>query len=194
MKYIIGKKLFMSQLFSEKGKLLPVTIIQAGPCFITQIKTHERDGYNSIQIGFCETKETRLTKPQRGHLKPTQKLLAHLKEFKDTGTGKKIGDEITVNIFNKGDKVYIHGISKGKGFQGVVKRHGFHGSPATHGHKDQERMPGSIGATNPQRTVKGRRMGGHMGDATVTVKNLDIVDVKVILALFSSAVLFPERQ
>ncbi|MEK9165459.1 MAG: 50S ribosomal protein L3 [Patescibacteria group bacterium] len=185
MKFILAKKLNMTQTFADDGKAIPVTVIKAGPCYVTQIKKNEeKDGYAAIQIGFGETTEKRLTKPERGHLKKVGKLLRVLREFKvknepsNTADKKlKVGDEIKVNIFEAGDKVQVTGISKGKGFQGVVKRHGFHGSPATHGHKDQLRMPGSIGATDPQRVFPGKKMGGHMGFDQITVKNLKVVKV-----------------
>lgn len=195
----------MTQIFADDGKVIPITVIKAGPCYVTQIKKNdEQDGYAAIQIGFDETAEKRLTKPERGHLKKAGKNLRVLREFKvkseklkvkftsqkskaekdnnraieQSSNGEyKIGDEIKVDIFETGDKVQVTGISKGKGFQGVVKRHGFHGSPATHGHKDQLRMPGSIGATDPQRVFPGKRMGGHMGFDQITVKNLKVVKV-----------------
>lgn len=177
----------MTQTFAGDGKAIPITLIQAGPCYITQIKKKDKkDGYAAIQIGFEEITEKRLTKPERGHLKKAGKLLRVLREFKvknessnAAGEKLKVGDEIKVNIFEVGDKVQVTGISKGKGFQGVVKRHGFHGSPATHGHKDQLRMPGSIGATDPQRVFPGKKMGGHMGFDQITIKNLKVVKVDV---------------
>jgi large subunit ribosomal protein L3 len=178
MKYILGTKSHMTQDFSETGAHIPITIINAGPCFVTQIKTKEMDGYSAIQIGFGAAKEHRLTKPVRGHLKKSGVLVKKLIEWRVPDAADiKIGDAISAGIFAPGDKVSVTGISKGKGFQGVVKRHRFSGSPATHGHKDQLRMPGSIGATDPQRTLKGRRMGGHMGHEKVTVKNLKVVKV-----------------
>ncbi|MFH1713299.1 MAG: 50S ribosomal protein L3 [Candidatus Jacksonbacteria bacterium] len=195
MKFILGKKINMTQIFAGDGKVIPVTLIKAGPCYITQIKKNdEKDGYAAIQIGFEETTEKRLTKPERGHLKKVEKNLRVLREFKVSARGGsafggksessnmageklKIGDKITVDTFETGDIVQVTGISKGKGFQGVVKRHGFHGSPATHGHKDQLRMPGSIGATDPQRVFPGKRMAGHMGFDQVTIKNLKVVKV-----------------
>ncbi|PIZ95488.1 MAG: 50S ribosomal protein L3 [Candidatus Magasanikbacteria bacterium CG_4_10_14_0_2_um_filter_33_14] len=183
MKFIIGKKLDMTQVFHEDGTVIPVTRIQAGPCTVTKVNTLERDGVESIQVGFGTQKVFRLAKPQKGHLKGisvdgnNNETVRHLHNFKNDSDLKR-GDVFTVNIFEKGEKVQVTGNSKGRGFQGVVKRHGFHGSLASHGHKDQLRMPGSIGAGGVQHVFKGTRMAGHMGDAQITVKNLEIVEIK----------------
>jgi len=183
MKFIIGKKLDMTQVFREDGTVVPVTRIQAGPCTVTKVNTLERDGVESIQVGFGTQKVFRLAKPQKGHLKGisvdgnNNETVRHLHNFKNDSDLKR-GDVFTVNIFEKGEKVQVTGNSKGRGFQGVVKRHGFHGSLASHGHKDQLRMPGSIGAGGVQHVFKGTRMAGHMGDAQITVKNLEIVEIK----------------
>lgn len=169
----------MTQIFSQDGKRIPVTAIAAGPCFITQLKTKEKDGYDAVQIGFDTVNEARLSKPERGHLKKSGAYVRKMAEFhisEDDAHGS-VGDVITGAIFQENDRVSVQSVSKGKGFQGVVRRHGFHGSPATHGHKDQLRMPGSIGATNPQRVTKGRRMAGRMGNETVTVNNMKVVRV-----------------
>jgi len=177
MNFILGKKLEMSQLFNDKGEVLPVTLVLAGPCLVTQIKTEDKDGYTGVQIGF-ETKK-KLSKSLLGHLKDLENF-RYLREFVGTGLDLskiKRGDKITIDTFEEGEKVKIVGNSKGKGFQGVVKRHGFHGSPASHGHKDQLRMGGSIGATEPARVFKGMKMPGHMGDEQVTVKNLEIIKI-----------------
>jgi large subunit ribosomal protein L3 len=175
MKFILGEKIVMTQRFSEDGSVVPVTVIQAGPCVVTQIKQTATDGYNAVQLGYGQPKHP--TKPQQGHLKKMGQA-KYIHEFiPDEQAGLKKGDHITVSVFKVGDHVTVSGVSKGKGFQGVVRRHGFSGSPATHGHKDQLRMPGSIGATAPQRVLKGRRMAGHMGDQRVTVKNLQIIDI-----------------
>src|SRR3989338_8144777 len=182
MKCILGKKLFMTQIFNKDGTVVPVTVVQAGPCYITQVKSIKKDVYSAIQIGFFETRVGRMTKPQAGHLKKVGKNLRYLCEFrlsKDSEKEYKIGEAITVETLTKGEKVSVTTKSKGKGFQGVVRRHGFAGSPATHGHKDQLRMPGSIGATDPQRVFKGKRMGGQMGNQQVTLKNLTIARVEV---------------
>ena len=176
MKFILGKKLNMTQVFREDGTVVPVTRVQAGPCVVTQVKTEQKDGVQAVQVGFGEQKVFRLTKSLQGHLKdlPT---VAIMRDFR-TSQELSRGDVFDVSMFEAGEKVQVTGRSKGKGFQGVVKRHGFAGSPASHGHKDQLRMPGSIGATDAARVFKGTRMGGHMGDDQVTVKNLEIVEIK----------------
>ena len=175
MKFILGQKMQMSQLFADDGKVSAVTIVKAGPCQITQIKTKDRDGYRAVQIGFGE--KNKLTKALLGHLTNLPKF-RFLKEFKiDDGQELSRGQEIKVNIFQPGDMVKVTGVSKGKGFQGVVKRHGFHGSPASHGHKDQLRMPGSIGSTGPAHIYKGTRMGGRMGGDQVSLASLEIMKV-----------------
>ena len=182
MNFILGKKIEMSQIFNESDEVIPVTLIQAGPCFITQIKTDDgKDKYSAIQIGF--DKKKKLSKALKGHLKNLENF-KWLREFRINEKESmlknkelKRGDKITVETFNTGDKVKIISVSKGKGFQGVVKRHGFHGSPASHGHKDQLRMPGSAGPTEPARVFKGKRMPGHMGNEQITIKNLEIVKI-----------------
>lgn len=191
MKMILGKKIGMTRIFEEDGTVVPVTLITAGPCFVTQIKTKEKDGYDAVQIGFDKTKKN--TKPQVGHLKKAGKELVNLKfvrEFKINNPERlkdfKEGQEINVGIFKKGDQVTVTGVSKGKGFTGVMKRYGFHGSPKTHGHKHDHRAPGSIGASFPEHVLKGMKMAGRMGNKRVTIKNLKVVDVdeeKKILAL-----------
>jgi len=175
MKFILGEKVEMSQLFMEDGQIIPVTVVKAGPCKVTQVKSKETDGYQSVQLGFGAKKS--LTKAIAGHLKGLSNF-RYLREFQtEDALNLKRGQEINVGIFTDGDKVNVIGISKGHGFQGVVKRHGFHGSPASHGHKDQLRMPGSIGATDPGHVFPGTRMAGHMGDAQITIKNLEIVKI-----------------
>lgn len=175
MKCILGKKIKMTQIWAEDGRAVPVTVISAGPCTVAQVKNAEKDGYSAVQMGFGKKKK--LNKPLAGHLKDLAQF-QWLREFGvDSKSELKRGDVIDVSVFVPGDKVKVTGTSKGRGFQGVVKRHGFHGSPATHGHKDQLRMPGSIGATDPQRVFKGMRMGGHMGMDRITVPNLEIVAV-----------------
>ena len=171
MKFILGKKIEMSQMFDEEGNVIPVTLIEAGPCYITQIKTKEKDKYEAIQIGLENLKEKKIKKPQK------DRPYRYLKEFKMQKSKFKIGDKIDVSIFKEGDKVKISGISKGKGFAGAVKRWGFHGRPSTHGTKHEERTIGSTGCRFPQRVVKGRKMPGRMGTERVTVKNLKIVQV-----------------
>lgn len=183
MKFIIGKKMGMTQVFRPDGTVVPVTRIAAGPCVVTQVKTREKEGVDSVQIGFGTQKVFRLSKPERGHVKGItspenpQMTVRVLRDFRDESRTLKRGDVFTVKIFVPGEKVQVSGNSKGRGFQGVVKRHGFAGSPATHGHKDQLRMPGSIGAGGVQRVFKNMRMAGHMGDQRVTVKNLEVVEV-----------------
>lgn len=171
----------MSQVFREDGIVVPVTIITAGPCVVTQIKHKEKDNAESVQIGFGKQKLFRLNKAAQGHLKnlawDDKFSVRVMRDFKNDNELQK-GDVFTVEIFKVGEKVQVIGTSKGRGFQGVVKRHGFHGGPASHGHKDNLRMPGSIGSTGPQRVLKGLRMAGHMGDAQITVKNLEIVAIK----------------
>lgn len=175
----------MMQVFREDGSVVPVTKVQAGPCVITQIKTKNKDGIEAVQIGFGAQKRFRLNKPALGHLKDinvngdeTMTVRMLRDQRINESTDLKRGDIFTVKIFTLGEKVQVIGTSKGKGFQGVVKRHGFHGGPATHGHKDNSRAPGSIGAGGVQRVFKGMRMAGHMGDARVTVKNLEIVGIQ----------------
>lgn len=175
------KKISMTQKFDENGNVVPVTMVQAGPCVITQVKNTEKDGYQAVQVGYGE--KNSLHKPQVGHLKAVKDFFGKkypliLKEFPlNDVSNKEVGQVIDVNVFNKGEKVAVTGFSKGRGFAGVVKRHGFHGSPGSHGHKDQLRMPGSIGATGPARVFKGTKMGGRMGNDQVTVKNLEIIDI-----------------
>ncbi len=176
MKFILAKKLEMSQVYDANGNVIPVTLLEAGPCYVTQVKQQEKDGYQAVQVGFGTAK--RLTKPLAGHLKDLPKL-THIVEFRlATASEMKRGDMIEASSFVAGDMVDVIGMSKGKGFQGVVRRHGFHGHPTSHGHKDQERMPGSIGAGGPQHVFKGRRMAGHMGHEQITVKNLAVIEVR----------------
>ena len=176
MKFILAKKLEMSQVYSADGKVIPVTLVQAGPCVVTQVKNDQTDGYQAVQLGFLEAKK--LNKPLSGHLKDLPKMKV-LKEFRlSEPTDLKRGDTINHDIFEVDDVINVTGISKGKGFQGVVKRHGFRGSPASHGHKDQLRMPGSIGATGAQKVFKGLRMAGRTGNDTVTIKNLKVVEIR----------------
>ena len=176
MKFILGKKIEMSQVFRPNGTVVPVTLVQAGPCVVTQVKTADPDGYQAIQLGFLASK--RINKPQAGHLKDLDQVKI-LREFRvEDAVNYHRGDKIEAVSFQVGDVVHVTGTSKGKGFQGVVKRHHFHGHPSTHGHKDQLRMPGSIGAGGVQRVLPGRRMAGHMGGDSVTVKNLEIIEVR----------------
>jgi len=177
MKGIIGKKVGMTQLFDENGAAVPVTVIEAGPCYITQVKTVDSDGYNAVQLGFEETAERKLTKGQKGHLqKAGTPTLRRLREFRaDDAAQFNLGDVIKADIFQDGDIVDVVGVSKGRGFAGAVKRHHFAGGPKTHGQSDRHRTPGSRGAgTTPGHTWPGTRGPGHMGDERVTVQNLKI--------------------
>ncbi len=192
MKFILGKKIEMTQMFDEKGKVIPITLIEAGPCYITQIKTKDKDGYDSVQIGFEKLKEKKITKSKR------KKPYKYIREFRVEGpafakatAGK---DKIDVSVFKEGDKVKISGVSKGKGFAGVVKKWGFHGQTATHGTKHEERTIGSIGSAFPQRVIKGRKMPGRMGTERVTVKNLKIARVDVENNLIAVKGAIPGRR
>ncbi|MEX0602031.1 MAG: 50S ribosomal protein L3 [Bacteroidota bacterium] len=181
MSGILGKKLGMTSIFDENGQAIPCTIIEAGPCYVTQVKTRERDGYDAVQLGFDEVKEQRVSKPERGHLaRAGARILRLLKEFRSfNGTDLKPGSEVRVDMFQQGDVVDVTGRSKGRGFQGVVKRHHFGGvGMTTHGQSDRVRAPGSIGSSSyPSRVFKGMRMAGRMGFTQVTVKNLKVVKV-----------------
>lgn len=171
---ILGRKVGMTRIFDEKGAVVPVTVIEAGPCYVTQVKTSERDGYTAVQIGFGQAK--RLNEPEKGHLKKITPV-RHLREISATDIGDvKLGQKIDVSLFAAGEQVDVTGISKGKGFAGVVKRHHFRGGPKTHGQSDRLRAPGSVGAgTTPGRVLKGMRMAGRMGGERVTTQNLEVV-------------------
>ena len=177
---IIGKKLGMTSLFDEDRKQIPCTLVEAGPCFVTQVKTEETDGYNAVQIAFDEKREKVTNQPQQGHFKaagvdPMQRVA----EFDFDPSEYNLGDEIGVDIFEEGQFVHVQGKTKGRGFQGVVKRHGFHGvGEATHGQHNRLRAPGSIGAgSTPSRVFKGMKMGGQMGNKTRKVTNLRVLKV-----------------
>ena len=179
MKGIIGKKVGMTQVFDDRGEVIPVTVIEAGPCYVAQIKTVERDGYTAVQLGFDETKSKRLTKPQLQHLqKSNLPALRHLRELRvqeEDLADLEEGGKVTVDVFEVGESVDVTGTTKGKGFAGVVKRHGFSGGPKTHGQSDRLRAPGSIGAcTTPGRVFKGMRMAGRMGGERVTIQGLKV--------------------
>jgi large subunit ribosomal protein L3 len=173
---VIGRKLGMTQVFRDDGKAEAVTVVEAGPCIVIQVKTEVKEGYNAAQLGFGKAK--RLKSPQRGHLKELGEF-RYLKEFRLTGDEDvKVGDKVDVSLFQAGDLVDIAGVSKGKGFAGVVKRYGFAGGPKTHGQSDRHRAPGSIGATtSPGRVLKGTRMPGHMGNQRLTVRNLEVLRI-----------------
>jgi large subunit ribosomal protein L3 len=181
LKGLIGRKVGMTQIFDDTGAAIPVTIIEAGPCFITQILTHAKDGYNAVQLGMVETSQKRLTGGQLGHLKRTNApALRHLREFRVRNLGDlQEGEQVTVQVFEVGDRVDVVGTSKGRGFAGAIKRWGFHRGPKTHGQSDRERAPGSHGAgSTPGRTFKGVKGPGHMGSVRVSSQNLrvDLVD------------------
>jgi large subunit ribosomal protein L3 len=177
---IIGRKVGMTQLFNEEGERTPVTVIEAGPCPVTAVREQERDGYRAIQLAFGETKEHRLNKPLLGHLKKAgASPLRHLVEFRldDDADEVKIGDEVTVEAFEAGQTVKVIGTSKGKGFQGTIKRHGFHRGPVSHG-SHNVRAPGSVGASaTPSRVFRGKRMPGQTGNERVTQRGLQVVEV-----------------
>ena len=178
-KALIGKKVGMTQIFDEEGKVIPVTAIEVGPCTVTQIKTVEQDGYSAVQLGFGEIKEKKLTRPAKGHFtKSNITPKKYLREFKlDQASELKVGDELKADVFEIGDKVDIQGTSKGKGFQGVIKRHGQSRGPMGHGSM-YHRRPGSMGSTStPGRVFPGKKLPGHMGCLTVTIQNLEVVKV-----------------
>lgn len=178
-KAIIGKKIGMTQIFDETGKVIPVTVIEAGPCVIAQVKTVETDGYDAIQLAFGDIKENKVNKPVKGHYaKASLTPKKHLREFRvDSIESYKVGNEVKADTFAQGDKIDIQGISKGKGFQGVIKRHGQSRGPMGHGSM-YHRRPGSMGPTStPGRVFKGKKLPGHMGRQTITIQNLDVVRV-----------------
>lgn len=173
---LLGRKVGMTQVFAGKGEAIPVTVLEVGPCFVTQVKTADKNGYSALQLGFAEAK--RLTKPERGHLKNLP-ALKHLREVRTSQVeGVKVGDKLNVTLFAPGDLVDVIGVSKGKGHAGVVKRHHFKGGPATHGQSDRQRRPGASGATTtPGRVLKGMRMAGQLGNKRSTVLNIEVVQV-----------------
>src|SRR4051812_12210431 len=175
---LLGRKLGMTQVFDPTGRALAVTVIETGPCIVTQLRTQETDGYTGVQLGFGTAK--RLKKPEQGHLRASGANSRVLREIRTDGNGDlAVGNVVTADtVFKAGDAVDVTGQSKGKGFQGVIKRHNFNGGPKTHGQSDRWRAPGSIGAgTTPGRVFKGMKMAGHMGNERVTVQNLRVVDV-----------------
>lgn len=180
MKFILGKKVGMSQVFVEgekETKVVPVTLVEADSCYVTQVKNQEKDGYEAIQVAFEESKK--VNKPMAGHLQGVGKFLRYLREFRNDSKENtaQVGDKVEVTIFEAGDKVKVTGVSKAKGYAGVMKRHNFGGGPATHGQKHSKRRVGSIGATYPERVIKGKRMAGRMGGEQVTQTGLEIVRV-----------------
>lgn len=178
MKFLLGTKEKMSQIFHEDGTVTPVTVVKTGDLTVTQVKTMEKEGYDALQFGYGTKAKKNITKPLLGHMK--DQAFRFLKELRSgDDSGLTVGDKVSPDVFAEGDKVTISSISKGKGFQGVVKRHGFKGGRRSHGQKHSEREPGSIGSTGPQRVFKGTRMAGRMGSDRVTVKNLKIAGVDV---------------
>ena len=177
LKGLIGKKVGMTQIFDDDGVSIPITLIEAGPCYVTQVRTVDNDGYSAVQLGFAETKPKHLTGGQLGHLKRNNMPpLRHLREFRAKNLDVNEGDQVAVDVFSVGEFVDIVGTSKGKGFAGVVKRYGFGGGPKTHGQSDRQRAPGSIGATSgTARVFPGKRMPGHMGNKRVTAPNLKVM-------------------
>lgn len=178
MSAILGRKVGMTSVFDESGRQTVVTVIEAGPCAVTQVKTPETDGYSAVQLGFQDKKAKRTTKALQGHFEAAGVApKKHVVEFRDVDLDVSLGDEVTVDVFAEGDRVVVSGTSKGKGFQGVVKRHGFAGvNDATHGQHNRQRAPGSIGqASDPSRVFKGTRMAGRTGGERVTVKNVRVV-------------------
>lgn len=178
MKFLVGKKVVMTQVFLTDGKVCPVTIIEAGPVVVTQVKTKEIDGYSAIQVGFGAAKDKHIGQAQKGHFKDIGNFRT-LKEFRITpeeASKYKRGDSVDVSVFAPGEKITISSISKGKGFQGGVKRYGFHGGPRTHGQKHSEREPGSIGGGLRTRVPKGMRMAGRTGNDRVTIKNVKVIE------------------
>ena len=182
MRGLIGKKIGMTQVYNEEGTMIPVTIVEAGPCTVIQVKSINNDGYEAVQVGFGERKAKHVNKPLNGQFKKSgvqpKKILM---EFNIVpGFNYKQGQEFNVSLFKEGDRVHVSGISKGAGFAGVIKRHNFHRQPETHGQTEYLRHPGSIGqASSPSRVFKGMRMAGHKGNKRVTVKNLEIVKVDI---------------
>ena len=176
MKYILGTKEAMTQIFNEEGMVIPATIISVPEATVTQLKTMESDGYDAVQIASGERNKKNINKAQQGHFGEKGDF-RNVREFRTVTEGLKEGDTITVDTFEVGDTVTVTGVSKGKGFQGVVKRHGFSGAPTSHGHRHDTRRPGSIGAGGPQRVFKGTRMAGRTGSDRVSVKNLTVVAI-----------------
>ena len=178
MKGILGRKVGMTQVFTEQGEVIPVTVVEAGPVVITQVKTIENDGYNAVQVGFVDAKEKSLNKPQKGHLAAANTLKKHLKEFRvESVDAYTVGQELKADVFAAGEMIDVTGISKGKGFQGPIKRHGQSRGPESHGSR-YHRRPGSMGACSyPGRVFKNKKLAGHMGSVKVTVQNLEVVRV-----------------
>ncbi len=176
---LLGRKVGMTQVFSDTGIVIPVTVIELGPCVVTQLRTQDNDGYDAVVLGFGEIKPKSLNKPQKGQMKGAGRLVRYLREFKAEGVEDySVGQELKADLFTNGQLVDVTGTSKGRGFAGVMKRHNFRGGPRTHGQSDRQRAPGSIGpGSTPGRVFKGLRMAGRMGNRRVTVQNLEVVEV-----------------
>ena len=186
-KAIIGKKVGMTQIFDDNGKVIPVTVIEAGPCVVVAKKTEEKDGYTAVQLGYADVKEKKLTKPELGHLKKAGVApKKYLKEFRLENSELNVGDEVKADVFKAGDKIDVTGISKGKGYAGVIKRFGAQRTPTTHGGGPVHRHAGSMGSgTDPSRIFKGKIGAGHMGSEQITVQNLDVVKVDAELNMIA---------
>lgn len=197
MKALIGRKIGMTQLVDQDGVSTPVTVIQAGPCTVTQVKTVDTDGYDGVQLGFGDTKK--ISKPLSGHLKNAKTMPAVIREFRDIEgieEATEIGSSFNVSVFEEGDKVIVRGTSKGKGWAGTIKRHNFHRQRATHGGKGNTRRPGSIGSMYPQKVFKGKKMAGQLGHASVSVKNLVVthIDPELNLIAIKGAIPGPRKS
>lgn len=180
-KNLLGKKLGMTGLFTPEGQYVPVTVLQVGPCVVTQIKTTDTDGYNALQLGYEEIRNSRSSKPVQGHVKKSGgKIYAHFREFPVNNPEEyQLGQSIALDAFTVGERIDVTGVSKGRGFSGVIKRHGFHGGKKSHG-SDSHRIPGSIGCSAwPSRVIKGKKLPGHYGTDTTTIRNLEVVDVRL---------------
>ncbi len=180
MKGLIGQKLGMTQFWREDGKVLPVTVIQGGPCVITQIKTEDKDGYNAVQLGYNDKQEARALKPEQGHFKKAKTAVKYfVREFRDLEIGEKaLGDAVSVDMFEVGERIMVTGTSKGRGFSGVMRRHNFHGGRRSHGKSDQLRAGGAIGASSdPSRVMPGKKMPGQHGNKKTSIRNLEVVSV-----------------
>lgn len=196
MKFILGVKQNMTQIFTENGEVVPVTVLSTGPATVTQVKTTDKDGYKAVQVGYGAKSKKNLKKPQAGHFKDLGNF-AHVKEYRlEEDSTLNVGDKIDLSSFKEGDKVVVSAVSKGKGFQGVVKRHGFHGGPRTHGQKHSEREPGSIsgGTRNGGRVPAGMRMAGRMGSDLITVKNLKVAHINAEAGLIMIEGAIPGRR
>lgn len=176
---LLGRKIGMTQVFNQRGEAIPVTVVEVGPCVVTQVKTKETDGYEAVQIGFGDVKSKSVNKPEQGHQRKSNRLSRYIREFEaDDVASYEVGQELKADLFAVGQAVDVTGTSKGRGFAGVMKRHNFRGGPKTHGQSDRARAPGSIGAgTTPGHVYKGTRMAGRMGNKRVTVQNLQVVEI-----------------